>query len=93
MSAQQNQNSNERGSAAQMGGEDPLNLDKSELIRRGLKIKALEALPDPEDAHLTASYALGALSFIAANLTSSDRMDRENAKKMVRDLVKLGQGK
>lgn len=93
MSAQQNQNSNERGSAAQMGGEDQLNLDKAELIRRGLEIKALEANPNPEDAYLLASYALGTLSSIAANLTSSDRMVREIAKTMVRDLVKLGKGK
>ena len=78
-----------RDATAQIGGAgEAREASKIELLHQGLMTSA------EEKGHLAIagmySYALGRLEKIAADLTSADKRCREDAKRQVRELVKLG---
>lgn len=77
-----------RDAAVRIGAEEP---SKGELIRKGLEAEHKAQYPT-FSYNSICNYSYGALSNIAACLTSSDRAAREWAKKEVRRLVKLGKG-
>lgn len=85
MSAQQNQNSNSQGSAAQMGAEDQARQEayaKAKTILKGALIQS-------------GGSEYGAAHWLAIqiqNLTSSSKFDREHGKDQIRELVKIGKG-
>lgn len=85
MSAQQNQNSNGQGSAAQMGAEDqakPGAYAKATAILKGALIESGGS--EYGAAHL--------LAIQIQNLTSSSKFEREHGKDQIRKLVKIGKG-
>lgn len=82
MYAPENQNSNERESAAQMGFE-------TEAIRRGMRKEVPEQFKEP---YLHDAYIVGRMSFLLWALTRGDRADKHCAEQEVNRLIELGKG-
>lgn len=90
MSTPENQNSNERESAAQMLV-DKITTD-SKAIRTAMKADAKGEYPSWSDEEINA-YVLGNMSYLLQQIANGTKSERDYVRQQVKELIKYGKGK